>query len=255
MPNRIIKESYKTSPEIDELTWFEECVWNRLVVTVDDYGRYDGRIVVLKNELFPTKEDISKDDVERAITKLSSVGLIVTYNVNGRPYIMLTTWEKHQQIRAKKSKYPSPDEGEITCNQMISDDSKCHRNPNQSKPNQSNSFVADEKPKRTHMVRPTLEDVQEYISEKGYSVDAERFYSYYESNGWKVGKNPMKNWKAAVATWQRSETGRSSRATIRIDTPQWHKDGKYNKESDGVVDEDLVREIEELKEQMKGSDE
>ena len=104
------------------------------------------------------------------------------------------------------------------------------------------------------MPRPTLEEVRAYISEKGYPVDAERFYSYYESNGWKVGKNPMKNWKAAVATWARSEQGKPSRGTIRVDTPQWHKDGKYNKESDGVVDEDLVREVEEMRAQIKGEE-
>ena len=105
------------------------------------------------------------------------------------------------------------------------------------------------------MPRPTLEEVRSYISEKGYNVDAERFWNYYESNGWRVGKNPMKNWKAAAATWQRSETGKSSRATIRIDTPQWHKEGKYNKQSDGTVDEDLVREVEEMRAQLKKGEE
>lgn len=52
---------------------------------------------------------------------------------------------------------------------------------------------------------PTLEEVQSYISDKGYHVDAERFWNYYESNGWRVGKNPMKSWRAAVSTWERSD--------------------------------------------------
>lgn len=53
--------------------------------------------------------------------------------------------------------------------------------------------------------KPTLEEVQAYITEKGYSVDAERFVDYYESNGWKVGKNPMKDWKAAVRNWNKTD--------------------------------------------------
>ena len=57
MPNRIIKESIKRSPEIDRLNWFEEVVFYRLIVTADDYGRLDGRTVVLKNDLFPPKSD------------------------------------------------------------------------------------------------------------------------------------------------------------------------------------------------------
>ena len=48
---------------------------------------------------------------------------------------------------------------------------------------------------------PALDEVKAYIAEKGYRVDAERWVAYYESNGWKVGRNPMKDWKAAVRTW------------------------------------------------------
>lgn len=52
-------------------------------------------------------------------------------------------------------------------------------------------------------VKPTVEEIAAYIKEKGYSIDAEYFYNYYESNGWIVGKTKMKNWKSAVANWQK----------------------------------------------------
>ena len=52
---------------------------------------------------------------------------------------------------------------------------------------------------------PTVEDVNAYCREKGYSVDAERFVDFYESKGWMVGKNRMKDWKAAVRNWNRSQ--------------------------------------------------
>ena len=48
---------------------------------------------------------------------------------------------------------------------------------------------------------PTREEVAAYIAEKGYHVDPDRWMAYYESNGWKVGRNPMKDWRAAVRTW------------------------------------------------------
>ena len=51
---------------------------------------------------------------------------------------------------------------------------------------------------------PTLEEVKEYCSERKNGVDAARFVNYYTANGWKVGKNPMKDWKAAVRTWERN---------------------------------------------------
>ena len=61
---------------------------------------------------------------------------------------------------------------------------------------------------RTHtreiMPRPTIEEVRSYILAMGYTFDAEQFCAFYTSNGWKVGKNPMKSWKAACRTWQGS---------------------------------------------------
>ena len=52
------------------------------------------------------------------------------------------------------------------------------------------------------MPRPTLEEVAAYAATKHYTgFNAERFYAYYESNGWKVGRNPMKSWKNAVTSW------------------------------------------------------
>ena len=50
---------------------------------------------------------------------------------------------------------------------------------------------------------PTLSEVEEYIQEKNYHIDAEQFIDFYQSKGWKVGSNPMKDWKAAVRTWER----------------------------------------------------
>lgn len=54
---------------------------------------------------------------------------------------------------------------------------------------------------------PSADDVRAYAIEKGYTIDPEAFVDYYESNGWKVGKNSMRSWKAAVRTWARKECG------------------------------------------------
>ena len=53
-------------------------------------------------------------------------------------------------------------------------------------------------------VKPTLEEVQAYCAERNKGVDAQKWFDYYSANGWKVGKNPMKDWKASVRTWERS---------------------------------------------------
>lgn len=58
---------------------------------------------------------------------------------------------------------------------------------------------------------PTVDEVRSYCRERGNQVDAQRFIDYYTSNGWKVGRNPMKDWRAAVRTWERSGAGSSQK--------------------------------------------
>lgn len=139
MPNRIIKESICTSDDIAKLTWFEEVVFYRLMVTCDDFGRYDGRISILKSRMFPLNPSVTEKSLENAVNKLSTCGLVMLYINDGKPYLQLTAWHKHQQIRNKKSKFPAPTEDTIyipeksfdsICNQLISNGSNCPRNPN-----------------------------------------------------------------------------------------------------------------------------
>lgn len=57
--------------------------------------------------------------------------------------------------------------------------------------------------KTKRFTKPTAEEITAYCEETDRSIDAERFLDYYNANGWKVGKNPMKDWKAAVRNWTR----------------------------------------------------
>lgn len=125
MPNRIIKESVCVSDSIDSLSWFEEVLFYRLIVNCDDYGRFDGRAAVIKSRLFPLKDSVTVKAVSDAINKLASAELVTLYVFEGKPYLYLPTWDKHQQVRARRSKYPEPSSdlisSDIICNQMISD--------------------------------------------------------------------------------------------------------------------------------------
>lgn len=60
--------------------------------------------------------------------------------------------------------------------------------------------------------KPTIEEIRQYCLEEGYNVDAEQFFDFYESKGWLVGKSPMKDWKAALRTWEhrKPETTRTT---------------------------------------------
>lgn len=121
MPNRLLRESICRSESIDALSWFQEVLFYRLIVNCDDFGRFDGRPAIIKGSLFPLK-DVAIADIKKALSQLVALGMIMVYESQGKPVIQLLTWEKHQAIRAKRSKYPAYDD---TCEQMYADAGIC----------------------------------------------------------------------------------------------------------------------------------
>ena len=61
--------------------------------------------------------------------------------------------------------------------------------------------IQPEKPKRKNFVKPTVEEIIEFCKEKKININVKKFFLHYESNGWHVGRSPMKSWKAAVQKW------------------------------------------------------
>ena len=72
---------------------------------------------------------------------------------------------------------------------------------------------------RARFVKPSVEEVAAYIRAKGYTFDADRFWNYYESKGWKIGNNSMTSWRAACVTWQMRESEASSAAAPHDEGP------------------------------------
>ncbi len=81
------------------------------------------------------------------------------------------------------------------------------RTPNNNS-NNNNTKDVTEKASVKRFTPPLIDDVKAYIAERGNRIDAEHWYDHYASNGWKVGKNTMKDWKAAVRTWERNAFGK-----------------------------------------------
>lgn len=215
MPNRIIKESICRSDQINDLTAFEEVLFYRLMVCADDYGRFDGRIAIIKNTLFPLKDGIRADQIEKAINTLSSVELVERYEVAGKPFVRLTGWDRHQSIRAKKSKYPSPVEAsesnaqahESICKQMQANVPVIQSNPNPNPNPNPNARV--ERASKQSFSAPSPEMVRDYCNQMGITgVDPQAFVDYYDSKDWMVGRSPMTDWHAAVRKWSSNEFGK-----------------------------------------------
>lgn len=155
------------------------------------------------NELFPY---VSQRQIQNALKKLIDNEILQTGNYNKVAYDR-TLWyaftEKGKCIM-QKCKMDYAEKGNGLCKNV--------------KP--IPNINSDEKPsKKTNIFKkPTLEEVKQYCIERQNKIDAENFIDYYEANGWKVGKNPMKDWKAAIRTWERRNTKQPVRQEV---VPDW----------------------------------
>ncbi len=75
--------------------------------------------------------------------------------------------------------------------------------------NNSNNQTKKNNIKEKRFIKPAIEEIAAYCEERNNTVDAQRFYDFYESKGWKVGNTPMKDWKAAIRTWEGNERRRN----------------------------------------------
>jgi len=207
MPNRIIKDTIKSSKTVNAMTDFQFRVWLYLITHVDDYGRGIADPELLKGFLFPRLKRIRESDIGKALAELAGMGAIRLYEVDGESLLCFPNWSSHQRIQTKISKFPAPPERSPSLT-VTHGDSRLESNPESGiqNPESNPEVVGAGKPPRTRFSPPTREEVSAYCQERGNAVSADRFVDYYSARGWVLGKGQtMKDWKAAVRTWEKNE--------------------------------------------------
>lgn len=138
----------------------------------------------------------SRGKVDRFLTEMEKDGRIIQQKSRLTSLISIVNFE---------SLYSTEQQNQQQTEQQTTQQMDIN-NKNNNKNNNNTSSNEEEKGKpQKRFIPPTLEEVQAHITEKGYSVDAESFIAFYQSKNWYVGKNKMKDWKAALVTWERRE--------------------------------------------------
>lgn len=119
-------------------------------------------------------------------------------------------WTMPLQFRKLAKKYWA--ESEI---REIEIEHSCHEEPVELTINDLLT-IKPPKPKTTRFVKPTVEEIEAYCKERNNNVDAAHFFDNYERNGWKVGKNPMKDWKATIRTWERNNFNQPKKEKVNF---------------------------------------
>lgn len=221
--NRKIRQ-IETLPDGDSLI----VIWMKLLCLAgqtNDYGQiYMTKEVPYTDQMLATQFGRPLTTVQFALQTFEQFGMIEVID----NMLMISNWEKYQNV--EKMERLKEQRKEINARYYQKKKALELENKTSDKTsNKTGQDIADKeidtdidkeveknisKPKR--FTKPSIEDIKSYCSERNNNVDAQRFYDYYESNGWKVGKNPMKDWKAAIRTWERNSSEPNQKKGINI---------------------------------------
>lgn len=214
MPSRILKESICTSGSLAYLSAEAEVLFYRLIVKADDFGLYYGSPKILASLLFPLNVPTEKK-VSSWLAELVNGGLVATYKgEDGRQYLKLLSWDKHQNRRATKPKYPLPQEFDNTCKQEVSSDNSvtCAQMQADSSVNVNENVFENVNEKRKRV-----------SAQRGAGVDDafDQFWSVYPR---KVGK------KDAVKVWNQIRPNPDLTNKIVQGVDRWKRSEQWTKD-------------------------
>ena len=177
----------------ENLTWMEKL----LLVEIDSLDAEKGCFA--SNDYFAKFFQLSKSRISDLIGQLVSKGYITTFlvyegkQVKRREITMVIPIRKFEVgIRKTEEGYS---ENAQDINTLV------------------NNTISNTNKLNNKFIKPNSKEVNEYAKSIGFELSGDQFYDHYEARGWLIGKNPMKDWKAAVRTWKRNKENFSNNTT------------------------------------------
>lgn len=193
---RMIDPHFWESGDINKLDIFARYIFISMFSHADDEGRGIGGAAYIRSITFPF-ENISIAKIKKAIDAIGECCDVRYYEVDGTEYYQLSNWTKWQRVdKPQESLLPTYSENDSK-NGSENDSGVKEKKIKEEKEREYNSA-------RARFIKPTLEEVKAYCDERKNGIDPEAFIAHYDSNGWMVGRTPMKSWKSAIITWEKN---------------------------------------------------
>lgn len=199
-------------------------IWLKLLTLagmVNDGGLvYVTHDIPYTDEMLATQFNRPLEVIKMALNVFERFGMIERFD----DVLMVTNWEKYQslekmevirmQTRKRVAEYRERKKiGNVTCNADVTLCNATDIEEDKEEDKRINNNMVD---KAQRFVPPTRDEITSYCTEKGIAIDVDRFIDYYTSNGWKVGRNKMKDWKATVRNWARGNKAETTEKTYSI---------------------------------------
>jgi len=140
---------------------------------------------------------ISAQSIRTCINRLKSTNEIQVQSTNKYSIITICNYDDYQYIENDTNKQ--------TTSQLTNEQQTTNK---QSTTNNNNNNLNNDK-EINKFIKPEISEIIDYCKARKNTVDPNKFFNYYESNGWMVGRNKMKNWKAAIVTWETNNINQS----------------------------------------------
>ncbi|MEA4854222.1 MAG: hypothetical protein VB082_08125 [Christensenella sp.] len=200
---RMIDPNIWQSEDFARLSVLARLVFIGLFSNADDEGRGRAKPMYVKSNLFPYDEDMRVTDIEKSLSEIAAFLSITFYTADENQYYSLDHWKGWQRVdKPQPSKIPPPPPGkEEEIPGTLGDPSGNARRT--VAPNRKEENRTEGNQKETGFAAPSEAEVAEYCISRSNNVDADAFFDFYESKGWYIGKNKMKDWRACVRSWEK----------------------------------------------------
>jgi hypothetical protein len=211
--NRMIKPEFWSSVTLAKVSRDSRLLFIGLWTFADDYGFGHANTRALLGFIYPIDMSVTDDNIKTWIKELEGVNLITIKSVDDKETYYINSWSEHQKVdRPSLRRWITEEQANqyfagIYINPSL-DTRECAARHSSIKEKEKGK----EKEKEKVFTKPSVQDVSDYCSERKNGIAAQSFLDHYESNGWMVGKTKMKDWKAAVRTWEKNNFRQSDGA-------------------------------------------
>lgn len=220
---RYLKPDFFKDEDLADHPFWIRLLFEGLWTIADKEGRLEDRIKRIKADLFPYDEvDVESGLSDLAKEKKHGNGpFIYRYEINNEKYIQIINWQEHQKPHHTEKDSVIPPYTPPKYNGESKSKSKAARSECCVKEPLINGGLTVKEPLKstTRFVPPSCEEVKTYCAERNNGIDPEAWINHYQAKGWMIGKTKMKDWKAAVRTWERNNFNESrNRPSPQADT-------------------------------------
>uniref|UniRef100_A0A6M3KNU1 Uncharacterized protein n=1 Tax=viral metagenome TaxID=1070528 RepID=A0A6M3KNU1_9ZZZZ len=189
-------------------------IYFMLLPHLDKNGCFKALPGLIKWTAMPNIE-YSEKQIEASLKQLDKAKLLVLYKVNDDMYLHYVKFRDFQTndiSREGKSDIPLPN------NELLKTYSGVNQEEVATQDKDKDKEEDKGEDKRVVFKKPTAEQITDYTNEKLIHIDVEAFLDYYESNGWKVGRNSMKDWQATVRRWAKNSKPKDNMTKAQRET-------------------------------------